>query len=177
MVAAGALIEPCHAVADVGIRARTRRHVQRALGYLRIGSPRDCSLQGRSATLASLRVLTHLRRRGIGIDRERRVVRLATHVAHRKHEVPRDPTLYCQAPLLVGGCEEFRIDSCGGIDRARLSLSWAATGRRCYSLLERNERKSRTRQLLAGVIGWVGVGPVTEVILQIVVDSKAGPHR
>jgi len=44
-------------------------------------------------------------------------------------------------------------------------------------LLKRNEREQQPRQLLAGIIRRIGIGPVRKVVLEVVVDSKTGPHR
>src|SRR5207245_540079 len=105
MIAARTQIEPCNAVADVGVRARTRGHVRRALWYLGIGRPWDCSVQGGSATVASLRVLAHQGRGRIGVHAERSVVGLAAYIRHLKHEVFRDPPFHRKVPLLDSGCE------------------------------------------------------------------------
>src|SRR5439155_96091 len=102
------------------------------------------------------------------------------HIAHRKHEVSCDPAFYGQAPLLAGWCAQDWIDTPRAIESAggRCRRPWGATSRRKRGvLLERNERESRARNLLARVKRWIGIGPVREIVLEIVVDSKAGPHR
>src|SRR5262249_52436065 len=91
----------------------------------------------RTAADASLRVLAHERERRVGIYRKRSVVGLAADITHRKHEIPRDPTLDRQAPLLVCGREQDRINATGSIDRARVRYRWPARRRKRYVLLQR----------------------------------------
>src|SRR5439155_11066057 len=105
------------------------------------------------------------------------VVGLTPHIAHGKHQVSPDPAFDRQAPLLAGGCAQFRIETAGAIDRAGLRYRRAARALKRSVLLKRNEREQRTTQQLARIIRWIGVSPVSEVVLEIVVDSKAGPHR
>src|SRR5207249_2843191 len=116
----------------------------------------------------------------IGIKRKRSVVGLTAHIAYRKHEVSGDPAFDRQAPLLARGCEQFRIDTAGAVKPAGWlwKRPWEATSNRKLVVLpERNEGESRTHNLLARVERWIGIGPVREIILKIVVDSKAGPNR
>src|SRR5437660_666889 len=105
------------------------------------------------------------------------MVGLAADITHLEHKVSRDLMFYRQAPLLVRGCEQARIDSGRSVDRAGPSYRGSAGGRKRYVLLQRNEREQRTRQLLAGIVRWIGISPVRKVVLEVVVDSKAGPHR
>src|SRR5262245_53022393 len=131
MVAAGTLIEPCHTVADVGVRASLRRMVQRALCHQASLIDWDRSAAySRAAADAPLRVLAYLRRCGIGIHSQRSVIRLAADVSHLEHEILREPTLDRQAPLLVGGCEQIWIDSGRGVDRAGLRNRRTASRRK-----------------------------------------------
>src|SRR5262249_31628938 len=117
MVAGCTLIEPLSAAADGGVRAVSRRVVQRSLrppplcvklGWIAI---RACPTAD-----ASLRVLADHRHGCVGILIERSVVGLAPHIAHRKHEVSHDAAFDRQAPLLAGGCEQDRIDTLRAVE-------------------------------------------------------------
>src|SRR5204863_3265900 len=46
-------------------------------------------------------------------------------------------------------------------------------------LLKGNKREHTVRhgKQIARIIRWIGIGPVPEIILEIVVDSKTGAHR
>ena len=108
------------------------------------------------------------------------MVGLTSDITHRKHEISGDPAFYRQAPLLAGRCEQDRIDTAWAVYRTgwrRRRPERTARGRQYGIPLKRNERKRRTIYLLARVIRRIGVGSVREVILEIIVDSKAGAHR
>src|SRR5206468_11946705 len=137
---------------------------------------------GRAAADAALRFLAYDRVGRIGIHDERSVVGFAAHIAHGKHEVTRQPAFNRQGPLLAGGCAQDGIETAGAIDPA--GWKWrcprgAARGWKRGILLKRNARKQpvRHRWLLARTKRGVVIGPVPEVILEIVVDPKAGSHR
>src|SRR5262249_9135140 len=105
---------------------------------------------------------------------------LASHVAHRKHEVSRDASFDRQAPLLAGRCEQFRIDTAWAVETA--SRLWkrpreTTRNRERVFLAERNEGESGPHNLLARIKRWIAISPVRQIVLEIVVDSKAGPHR
>src|SRR5438094_9670232 len=105
--------------------------------------------RGRAAAAASRRVLTDDRVGRIGIQSQRSVVGLAPHVAHRKHEVSRDPAFDRQAPLLAGGCAQDWIETAGAIDPAgwRWRRPWcAARARKRRVRLKRNQLAQRTTQ-------------------------------
>src|SRR5207237_5512720 len=88
MVAAGALTEPRNTGGHIGVRARPRRHVERALWHQAPLTDRErLACLGSAAANASLRVLAYLGRSGVGIRREVRVVRLAAYIAHLEHHV------------------------------------------------------------------------------------------
>src|SRR5262249_14447733 len=141
IVAGGSLIEPLSAAADVAVWAVSRGVIQRALRH-RWAIDR-VALGVRSAADAALRVIANYGVARIGIDRKRRVVGLAPHVAHRKHEVSRNPAFDRQTPLLAGGCEQDRIDTAWAVNRAGWGCKCPgrpAREREYGVLLERNER-------------------------------------
>src|SRR6266568_4732882 len=199
MVVRGTLIDPLTAVTHVGVRPVTRRMVQRAFrhqepspGRGRVFRPTSggaiwvyitearVHTQCRAAAEASLSILAYDRVDRIGIHDKRSVVGLAPHIAHGKHKVSREPAFDRQAPLLAGGSAHDWIETGGSIEPA--GWKWrrprgAARGRQRCVLLNRNEREQRTARLLARTKRWIGVGPVSENILEIVVDPKAGAHR
>src|SRR5215467_4901257 len=181
VVAAGALIEPCNAVTNVGIGSCCRRNIQRALWDESPQSrPYDRSARRCASADASLRVLAYERQRRVGIYRDRSVVRLAADITHRKHEIPRNPPLYRQAPLLVRRREQNRIHSSRRIDRTgrRWRRAWsAASGRERRVLLQRKKREHRTCKDLACIKWWIRVSPVPKVVLKVIMDSEAGSHR
>src|SRR5881296_2022444 len=156
MVVRRTLIEPLSAATDIGVRARRRRMVQRAFRHQDSLTNGDgVAARGRAAADASRRVLTYDRVGRIRIQSERSVVGLAPHVAHRKHEVSRDPTVDRQAPLLAGGCAQDWIETAGAIDPAgwRWRCPWgAARARKRGVLLKRKQREQRTTQQLARII-------------------------
>src|SRR5207244_4999353 len=106
-------------------------------------------------------------------------VGLAPHIAHRKHEVSRDPAFDRQTPLLAGGCEQHWIDTARAIDRAGRGCcrrAWGSTSSRKRNvLLKRDKRESRSYNLLARVIRRIGIGPVSELVLALVLDLKPSP--
>src|SRR5438093_3769636 len=178
MVVRSSLIEPLSAVADEAVRPVTRRMVQRSFRHQNLLPDGDrLAIGRRAATDASLGVLAYDRVGRIGIKEDRSVEGLAPHIAHGKHEVSRDPTFDRQAPLLAGGCAQDWIETGRSIDRAGLRYRWAAGAEKRGVLVNRNEREQRTTQLLARTKRWIGIGPVPEDILEIVMDSKSGPHR
>src|SRR5919204_3764320 len=109
MVVRGTLIDPLSVVTHVGVRPVTRRMVQRAFRHQEpfpwsdrdLRSTPGCPVwvyitearvdtRGRAAAEASLRILAFDRVDRIGIHEERRVVGLAPHIAHGKHQVSRE---------------------------------------------------------------------------------------
>src|SRR5207249_2878076 len=179
MVVRRTLIDPLSAVTHVGVRPVTRRMVQRAFRHQepfpwrgRVFSSTSGSAvgvyitearvntQGRAAAEASLRILAYDRIDRIGIYEERRVVGLAPHIAHGKHQVSCEPAFDRQAPLLAGGCAHDRIETGWSIEPA--GWKWrcpcgAARGRQQCVLLNRNEREQRTGRLLARAKRWIGI--------------------
>src|ERR1700694_875440 len=119
MVAAGALIEPLNAAADIGVRSGRRRVVRGTLWHPDPLIDWDrVAARGCAAADASLRIRAHLGRGRIAVLAERSVVGLAAYVANRKHDVLGDLAFYRETPLLDGGCHQVWIDSAGAIDRA-----------------------------------------------------------
>src|SRR5262249_32958248 len=138
IVVTGALIEPCNAVTNVRIGPCRRRNIQRALwDQSSLSRGYNCSARRCASADASLRVLAYERERRVGIYRKRSVVGLAADITQRKHEILRDPPLYGQAPLLVRGREQDRINTPRSIGRAGLRYRWPACGRERYVLLQR----------------------------------------
>src|SRR5205823_2009550 len=198
MVVRDTLIDPLSAVTHVGVRPVTRRMVQRAFRHQQpfpwrgrvFNSTPGCaawvhiteariSTQGRAPAQAALRVLAYNWVDRIGIHENRGVVGLAPHIAHRKHKVSRKPAFDGQAPLLAGGCAHDWIETGGSIEPAgwKWRRPWsAARGRQRCVLLNRNDGEQWTARLLTRTKWWIGIGPVPEDILEIVVDPKAGPH-
>src|SRR5262249_57900431 len=116
------------------------------------------------------------RQRCVGILIEVRVVGIAPNIAHRKHVVPHDAAFDREAALLAGGCEQDRIDTLRAVKAA--SRLWkrpreTTSNRKRVVLAERDKRESRARNLLARIKRWITVGPVRQIVLEIVVDSKA----
>ena len=120
------------------------------------------AIRARATADASLRVSAHLGLDRIGVEAERSMVGLASYIAHRKHDVFSELALHREAPLLDGGRHQVRIDAAGAVDRARLRYPRAASRRQRLRLVERKQSQHPPAdvQLLAGVIGWIGVGPV-----------------
>src|SRR2546427_7063261 len=144
MVACGTLIEPLSAATDIGVRARRRWMIQRALRYQDpLTDGNRVAIRSSAAADASLRLLTYDRIGRVGIQSERSVVGLAPDIAHRKHDVSCDSTFDRQAPLLAGGCAQDGIETAGPIDpagwRCRRPGSAARGWKRGVLLNRRNE--------------------------------------